>query len=200
MSTRSITSTSASVTSSGTKKASKTARKKTTREVCIELETPPPGKKQSASSSAPRYSIEKKGGYIVNPYVDHNKNKINVVLHEGSEPSKDAQAQVTLLVGGRMLSDQWKSSEKLFSELQAGSQGFPRDSSRYAGNSDTIKLMANAGVTAVNSFHQGPPQLIHLDVECMGNPEVRHLYVPTKEFVTYKNKAHQQFNSMYVCT
>ncbi len=26
------------------------------------------------------------------------------------------------------------------------------------------------------------------------------MYVPTKEFVTDKNKAHHQFNSMYVCT
>ena len=27
-----------------------------------------------------------------------------------------------------------------------------------------------------------------------------HFRVPTKEFVTYNNKSHQQFNSMYVCT
>ena len=188
--------------SSGAKRATKPAGRKTTGEDdFINLDTPPPpGKKPRASSSAPRFSIEKKGGYTVNPYVDRNKNKIDVVLHEGGVPSKDAQPQVTLLIGGRTLSVQWKSSEKLFSELQAATQGFPGDSSRYAGYSDTIQLMANAGVTAVDGFHRGPPQLISLDVECTGNPKVTHFRVPTKEFVTYNNKSHQQFNSMYVCT
>ncbi len=32
------------------------------------------------------------------------------------------------------------------------------------------------------------------------HPKVMHFRVPTKEFVEYKGKAHQQFNSMYVCT
>ena len=188
--------------SSGAKRATKPAGRKTTGEDdFINLDTPPPpGKKPRASSSAPRFSIEKKGGYTVNPYVDRNKNKIDVVLHEGGVPSKDAQPQVTLLIGGRTLSVQWKSSEKLFSELQAATQGFPGDSSCYAGYSDTIQLMANAGVTAVDGYHRGPPQLIQLDVECTGNPKVTHFRIPTKEVVEYKDKLHQQFNSMYVVT
>ena len=184
--------------SSGAKRGSKPAGRKTTGEDnIINLDTPPPlGKKQRASS-APRFSIEKKGGYTVNPYVQGSKNKIDVILHEGVV---DAQPQVSLLIGGRTLSVQWKSSEKLFSELQAAAQRIPKDTSRYAGYSDTIQLMANAGVTAVDGYHRGPPQLIQLDVECTGNPKVTHFRVPTKEVVEYKDKLHQQFNSMYVVT
>ena len=183
--------------SSGAKRGSKPAGRKTTGEDdIINLDTPPPGKKPRASS-APRFSIEKKGGYTVNPYVQGSKNKIDVILHEGVV---DAQPQVSLLLGGKTLSVQWKSSEKLFSELQAAAQGIPKDSSRYAGYSDTIQLMANAGVTAIDGYHRGPPQLIQLDVECTGNPKVMHFRVPTKEVVEYKDKLHQQFNSMYVVT
>jgi hypothetical protein len=48
-------------------------------------------------------------------------------------PSKDAQSQVSLLLGGKTLSIQWKTSEKLFSELQASVQGIARGSSRFMG-------------------------------------------------------------------
>jgi hypothetical protein len=127
--------------SSGIKRTSNPAGRKTTGDkVFIDLDTPPPpGKKQRASSSAPRYSIKKKGGYAVIPYVQGTKYKINIVLHMGVV---DAQPQVrTLLIRGRTLSVQWKSSEKLFSELQAAAQRIPRESSHYAGYSDTICWM-----------------------------------------------------------
>ena len=78
------------------------------------------------------------------------KNKIDVVLHEGGVPSKDAQPQVTLLLGGKTLSVQWKMSEKLFSKLQATAQGFARDSSRFMGYSDTMQEMKKAGVIATD--------------------------------------------------
>jgi hypothetical protein len=97
------------------------AGRKTTGEEIIDLDTPPRKKPRAAAA---RYSIEKRGCYTVNPYAHRSKNKIDVVLHEGGVPSKDAQPQVTLLLGGKTLSVQWKTSEKLFSELQASAQGF----------------------------------------------------------------------------
>ena len=114
--------------------------------------------------------------------------------------SKDAQPQVTLLPGGRVLSVQWKSDDRLFSHLQASCQGIPRDSSRYVGYSNTMQLMVNARIRAVEGYHCSPPQLIKLDVECTGNPKVKKFEVPTKQKVTFQGKMHMQFNCMYVCT
>ena len=54
----------------------------------IDLDTPP---RKKARSSAVRYSTEKRGCNTVNPYIHHLKNKIDVVLHEGGVPSKNAQ-------------------------------------------------------------------------------------------------------------
>jgi hypothetical protein len=73
----------------------------------------PPRKK--TCTSAMRYLIKNRGCYTNNPYAHYLKNKIDVVLHEGGMPSKDAQPQVSLLLGGKTLSVQWKKSEKLFS-------------------------------------------------------------------------------------
>ena len=108
-------------TASGTKKAAstKTGSRKSTGET-IDIDTPP---KKKRSTVAARYSIKKEGFYTMNPYAHGSKNKIDIVLHEGGVPSKDAQPQVSLLLGGKALSVQWKTSEKLFSELQALAQG-----------------------------------------------------------------------------
>jgi hypothetical protein len=95
----------------------KSGVRKTTGEETIDLETPPRKKPRTAAA---RYSIEKRGCYTVNPYPHRSKNKIDVVLHEGGVQSKDAQPQVSLLLGGKTLSVQWKMPEKLFSDLQAG--------------------------------------------------------------------------------
>ena len=149
---------------------------------------------------AARYSIKKEGFFTMNPYAHGSKNKIDIVLHEGGVPSKDAQPQVSLLLGGKALSVQWKMSEKLFSELQASGQGIPRDSSRFMGYSDTMQEMKKAGVVATDGFFRGPPQIIKLGVECTGNPKVKQRPVLTNEKVFYKGKDHVQFNSMYVCT
>ena len=177
--------------------AAKKAGKKTTGDEPVVVDTPPKKKQRTAPT---RFSIDTVRGHTVNPYAQGNKNKIDVILHEGGVPSKDAQPQVTLLPGGRMLSVQWKLDERLFSHLQASVQGIKQDSSRYTGYSDTMQLMAKAGVRAIDGFHRGTPQLIQLDVECTGNPSVKMWNVPTKQKVSYQGKTHMQFNSMYVCT
>ena len=163
----------------------------------IDLDTPPRKKLRAAAA---RYSTEKRGCYTVNPYVNRKKNKIDVLLHEGGMPSKDAQPQVSLLPGGKTLSVQWKTSERLFSKLQASAQGISRDSSCFTGYSDTIRDMKKAGVVPTDCYYRGPPQIIKLDVECTGNPKVKISPVLTKEMVLYKGKHHIQLNSMYVCT
>ncbi len=122
---------------------------------------------------AARYSIKKDGFYIMNPYAHGLKNKIDIMLHKGGVPSKDAQPQVSLLLGGKALSVQWKTSEKLFSKLQASAQGIPRDSSRFMEYSHTVQEMKKAGVVATDGFFRGPPQIIQLSVECTENPKVK---------------------------
>jgi hypothetical protein len=188
-------------TAAGTKRAAskKTGSSKSTGEtIDIDIDTP---LKKKRSTVAARYSIKKEGFYTMNPYAHGLKNKIDIVLHEGGVPSKDAQPQVSLLLGGKTLSVQWKTSKKLFSELQASAQGIPRVSSRFMGYSDTMQEMKKAGVIATDGFFRGPHQIIQLGVECTGNPtKVKQCPVLTKEKVFYKGKDHVQFNSMYVCT
>ena len=115
-------------------------------------------------------------------------------------PSKNAQPHVSLLLGGKTLNVQWKTLEKLFSEMQATAQGFARDYSRFMGYSDTMQEMKMAGVVTTDNYYRGLPQIIKLDVECTGEPKVKIPPFPTKETEHYKGKEHIQFNSMYVCT
>ena len=89
----------------GGKKAA--PKKKITGEDTIDLDTPP---RKKPRVPAARYSTEKRGFFTMNPYAHGSKNKIDVVLHEGGVPSKDAQPQVSLLLGGKTLSVQWKMS------------------------------------------------------------------------------------------
>ncbi len=175
----------------------KSAGRKTTGDETIDLDTPP---RKKPRAPVARYSIEKRGCYTVNPYAHSSKNKIDIVLHEGGVPSKDVHPQVSLLLGGKTLSIQWKTSEKLFSELQALAQGIARDSSRFMGYSDTMQELKKAGVVTTKGYYRGPPQIIKLDVECTGEPKVNIRPFPTKETVLYKGNEHIQFNSMYVCT
>ena len=179
------------------KPPAKKAGKKTTGEEPVIVDTPPKKKQRTAPT---RFSVDSARCFTVNPYVLEGKNRIDVILHEGGSPPKDAQPQVTLLPGGRILSVQWKIREELFSERQAKAQGIERNTSRSIAYSDTMQLMASAGVRAVEGYFRGTPQLIQLDVECTGNPKVRFLDVPTKKKVTWAGKAHMQFNCMYVCT
>ncbi len=147
--------------------------------------TPPPRKKPCATATASRYSVNMMHGFTVNPYAKGLKNKIDIVLHEGSVPPNDAQPHATLLPGGMMLSIQWKAPEKLYTELQATAQKIRRDSSHFMGYSDTMQLMRNNGVTPMEGYHRGAPQIIHLDIECTGNPKVKRWKVATKVRVYY---------------
>jgi hypothetical protein len=97
------------------------------------------------------------------------------------------------------LSIQWKAPKKLYTELQATAQKIRRDTSHFMGYSDTMQLMRNNGVIAVEGYHRRAPQFIHLDVKCTGNPKVMRWKVPTKVRVYYDKKEHIQFNTMYVC-
>jgi hypothetical protein len=114
----------------------------------IDLNTPP-RKKPRATATALRYFVDTRQGFTVNPDAKGLKNKIDIVLHEGGVPPDDAQPHVTLLPGGMMLSIQWKAPKKLYTELQATTQKIRRDSSHFMGYSDTMQLMRNNGVTAV---------------------------------------------------
>jgi hypothetical protein len=69
-----------------------------------------------------------------------------------------------------MLSIQWKAPKKLYTKLQATTQIIRMDSSHFMGYSDTIQLVRNNGVTAVEGYHRGAPQIIHLDIEGTGDP------------------------------
>ena len=172
-------------TAAGAKKAAlkKSGGRKSTGET-ININTPP---KKKWSTVTARYSIKKEGFYTMNPYAHGPKKKIDIVLHKGGMPSKDAQPQVSLLLlGGKALSVQWTTSENRFSQLQALAQGIPRDSSGFLGYSNTMQEVKKVGVVATNRFFRGPPQIIQLGVECTGSPKVKQHPVLTKEKVFYK--------------
>jgi hypothetical protein len=67
------------------KSTKKPNNKKTTGMEAINLDTPP-RKKPRATATALRYSFDTMRGFTVNPYAKGLKNKINIVLHEGSVP------------------------------------------------------------------------------------------------------------------
>ena len=75
-------------------------------------------------------------------------------------PFKDLKAQVSLVpAGGMTLSVRWKTSDKLYSELQASTQGIVRDSSRYMGYSDTTQLMTKQESAPWTGTTGEPPRL-----------------------------------------
>jgi hypothetical protein len=55
-------------------------------------------------------------------------------------------------------------------------------------------------VTAIDGYHRGASQVVHLDQECTGNPTTKHWKILNNEVVHYDNRDHIQFNSMYVMT
>ncbi len=110
--------------------------KTTGEEEPVDVDSPTPKKKQRATPA--RYFVNPPWGYTVNPYIQGSKNKIDVVLHKGGVPPQNTRPQVSLLPEGRMLSIQWKTSEKLYSNLQAAVQGIAKNSSRYMGYSNTM--------------------------------------------------------------
>jgi hypothetical protein len=175
-----MTKSSKTMASAAAKKSTKkTNNKKTTRMEAIDLNTPP-RKKLHATTTASHYSGDMTRGFTVNPYAKGSKNKIDIVLYKGGVPPDDAQPHITLLPGGMMLSIQWKASKKLYTKLQATAQKIRRDSSHFMGYSDTMQLMRNNGVTTMEGYYRGAPKIIHLDVECTGNPKVKRWKVSTK--------------------
>jgi hypothetical protein len=76
----------------------------------------------------------------------------------------------------------------------------PKDSAWYNGYADTLNRIHQAGVTPVDKFYQGAPQVITLDRECMGNPVTNRWCVLTDKVVHYDGRDNIQFNSMYVMT
>jgi hypothetical protein len=65
---------------------------------------------------------------------------------------------------------------------------------------NTMDRMHRAGVTAVDGYHQGASQVIHLDQECMGNPKTHCWSILTDNVVNWMGCDHVQFNSMYITT
>jgi hypothetical protein len=60
--------------------------------------------------------------------------------------------------------------------------------------------MHQAKVTAVDGYHQGAPQVIHLNQECTGNPKTCCWLILTNNVVYREGCNHVQFNSMYITT
>ena len=169
----------------GRKAASKKSGGRKTTGETINYDTPP----EEKAAHLRRALLDR---YIINSYAHLSKNKIDVMLHKGGMPSKDAQPQVSLLLGGKTLSVHWKTLEKLFSKLRASVQGIAGDSSGFVGYSNAMQEMMKAGVVITNGYYSGPPQIIKLDMECTGNPKVKIRPVLTKETVLYKGKQHCQ--------
>jgi hypothetical protein len=181
-------STKSTASAAAKKSTKKPNNKKTTGMEAIDLNTPP-RKKPHTTATALRCSVDMTRGLTINPYAKGSKNKINIILHKGGVPPDDAQPHVTLLPGGMMLSIQWKAPKKLSTKLQATAQKIMRDSSHFMGYSNTMQLMRKNGVTAMEGYHRGAPQIIHLDVKCRSNPKVMHWKVPTKVRVYYDKKS-----------
>jgi hypothetical protein len=135
---------------------------------------------------------------MVNQYSKGSKNHINVVFHKGGMPSKRAQPVMSLDQGEKALRVKWKLSEHLFTNKQATAQSIPKVSSRNTGYADTLGRIHQAGVTPIDKYYQGVPQVIALNRECTSNPVTKCWCVLTNEVVHYDDQDHIQFNSMYV--
>jgi hypothetical protein len=73
--------------STKTKAPSKKGRAKTTgEEEPIDVDSPPPTKKQRATST--RFFMDPPRGFTINPYVQETKNKIDVILHKCGVPRR----------------------------------------------------------------------------------------------------------------
>jgi hypothetical protein len=65
---------------------------------------------------------------------------------------------------------------------------------------DTLDRIHQAGVTPIDKYYQGAPQVIARDQKCTGNPVTRCWCVLTGKAVHFEGQDHIQFNSMYVTT
>ncbi len=65
------------------------------------------------------------------------------------------------------------------------------DSARYTGYADTMDRMHQSGVTAINAYHRGAPQVIALDQECTGTPKTRRWSILTDNDVFWEGRMHR---------
>jgi hypothetical protein len=182
--------------------ATKKAGNKTTSDDDIEVDNPlsKKTKQRAATRAAAYFSTTALKGYTVNPYSRGSKNRIDVVFHNSSVPSKSGEPVISLDHRGKALRVEWKIPEKLFMDLQATAQGMLKDSARFNGYGHTQDHMHQAGVHSVEKCYQPVPQVLPLNQECTGNPVTVCLDMPTNVFVEFKGRKHRQFNSMYVTT
>ena len=175
---------------------------KSTGEEAICLDGSPPTKKSrgDAARVSTYFSTSTTKVFTVNPYSKGNKSLIDVVFHEGGYPAESAQPRITLLPGGKVLQVEWKSAEVLFSVAQASAQKIKRNSSRFAGYADTVDKMGAANEVAIDGYHKGKPQVIHLDQECTGLPKTIRWGMRSEQSVWDGQQWHTQYNSMYVTT
>ena len=123
-----------------------------------------------------------------------------MVFHEGIIPPQTAKPVMMLDLGGNALCIKWKACDSLYSDEQATSQGIPKDSACYMGYADTMDCMHQAGVTAINGYQRGAPQVIHPNRECTGNPKTHCWSILTDNMVNWMGRDHVHFISMYVTT
>ena len=65
------------------------------------------------------------------------------------------------------------------------------DSACYTGYADTMDRMHQAGVTAIDGYHLGAPQVIALDQECTGTPKTRRWSILTDNDVFWEGRMHR---------
>ncbi len=151
--------------------ALKMAETKTTGEEVININTPPKKKQHAANRAAAYFSTMTLKGYTVNPYSKGSKIMIDVMFHKGGVPPESRKPVMLLDLRGEALRVEWKVAKSLYSDEQITCQGIQVDSARYHGYADTMDCMYRSGVTAINGYHQGAPQVISFDQECTGTPK-----------------------------
>jgi hypothetical protein len=142
--------------------ALKKAGAKTTGEEEINIDTPLKKKQHAANRAAAYFSTTTLKGYTVNPYSKGSKNMINIGFHKGRVPLESRKPVMLLNLRGKALRVEWKAAKSLYSDKQATCQGIQVDSTCYHGYADTMDRMYQSGVTAINSYHRGVPQVISL--------------------------------------
>jgi hypothetical protein len=172
--------------------ATKKAGNKTTGDNDIEVGTPlsKKAKQRAATRAAAYFSTTALKGYTVNPYSRGSKNRIDVVFHDGSVPSKSKELVISLDHRGKALCVEWMLPEKLFMDLQATAQGMLKDSAHFNGYGHTQDHMHQAGVHSVEKCYQPVPQVLPLNQECTSNLVTMRLDVPTNVFVEFKGRKH----------
>jgi nicotinate-nucleotide pyrophosphorylase len=148
----------------------------------LDLTSPPPKKAKGTSTTTPKsYNILATKPYTVNQFPSDDHDKIHLVLHEGGLPGKSAQPIVTLQGDGMHVHITWKVKQQLFTDLQAIAQGISTDSAQFASYNNNMQIMKKDGVTPTDGYITGEPQIVRLQVKCVGFPLLKRMAVPTGE-------------------